>query len=52
MKTNQSQPLNQILSWREHKNRQTINRIAMFFESLAVIIVFVGIALTVLNIMA
>jgi hypothetical protein len=42
-------PTTQIIGWREHKNRTTYKRIALFFESLAVIIIFVGITATLLG---
>jgi len=39
----------QIAGWHDHKNRATAKRIALFFESIAVIIIFAGITLTLLG---
>ena len=47
-----TQPLNQLAGWREHKNRQMTAKITLFFESLAVLIIAIGIVLSILGILS
>lgn len=42
-------PQNQIMGWREAKNRQVFKKIALFFESTAILLIITGIVLSIME---